>query len=231
MRKRKAIIALLAAGVLPLTTAATCGSDGPSGPDHPAGGSTQIPAQKNTGNTDCGYSWNPCSGASAQPKSDGGSGSSANPPSGAVRWGDWKFGDCALSLYPAYVGLTMHPSGNLVILASTACVGFQPREITVHIALQRWWAPGGIKHDWHDTGTVLTDATLPPLVILPPDGGDPPLSEQHQISTGVHCTSDATQQNVPYRLRIDLLGVSYGGDPIVTGGYTSPLIITGWHCN
>lgn len=223
MNRSRALGASLATLALASTLIA-CSSQTPGSNTPP-----KVPAAVSCPPNDNDYSW--CSNQPNRASAPAGGGhASSKPPSGAVRWGDWKFGDCALSLYPAYVGLTMHPSGNLVILASTACVGFQPREIHVHIALQRWWAPGGIKHDWHDSGTVLSDSKIPPLVLLPPDG-DPPLSEQHQIRTGIFCTPDATQQNVPYRLRIDILGVSYSGQPIVTGGYTSPLIISGRHCN
>lgn len=148
--------------------------------------------------------------------------------SAPIRYGDWMFGQCSLSLWPAYVGLSFSDN-HLVILASTACVGYQPQEIHIHLTLQKWWAPGGGKSDYHDVGVNLADNTKPPLVILPPEG-EPPLSEQHKISGSVLCTPNNLQKAVPYRLRIDIVGVSYGGEPIVTGGYGSAFIVSNADC-
>ena len=225
---KKTIAALAATAALVMTTAGTC--DGSNGPDHPAGGSSTIPQQKSTGNTDCGYSWNPCSGASA-PAGGADRKPSAHPTftgSGPIRFGDWMFGQCSLSLYPAYVGLT-RSGDHLVILAATACVGYQPQEIHIHITLQKYWAPGGARSDWHDTGVTLADSTPPPLVILPPEG-DPPLSQQHQIKDAVLCTPHPGGPVIPYRLQIDIVGVSYGGEPIVTGGYGSAFVTMNEDC-
>lgn len=150
--------------------------------------------------------------------------------SAPIRFGDWMFGQCSLSLWPAYVGLSFSDN-HLVILASTACVGYQPQEIHVHLTLQKWWAPGGpgTKSEYHDVGVNLADNTKPPLVILPPEG-EPPLSEQHKISGAVLCTPNKLFKAVPYRLRIDIVGVSYGGEPIVTGGFGSAFIMSNFDC-
>lgn len=220
-RALRATAAILATIALPLTTAGKCGSSSSSSNSSNSGSNSS---------SDCGYSWNPCSGSKGATPPPAPSASVALPTSGAVRWGDWKFGDCALSLWPAYVGLSMS-DGHLVILASTACVGYQPTEIHVHITLQKWWSPGGPagKKDFHDTGVTLADSTPPPLVILPREG-EPPLSQQHKISDAIYCTPNSTTLAVPYRLRIDILGVSYGGHPIVTGGFGAAFVVSHWDC-
>lgn len=225
MNRSRAIRAISTAIVLPaliLTTASTCDSNSsPSGSKKDSG---SQPSQECLPNINC----PPAGAGNASPSS----GSKPSPAfsSRPIRWGDWEFGNCAVSLWPAYLGLTMQPSGHLVILASTACVGYQPSEIHIHITLQRWWKPGGAtKPEWHDTGVTLADNTIPPKVILPPEG-EPPLSQQYKISGSVLCTPNDLSKAVPYRLRVDVVGVSYGGDPIVTGGYGSALIVTNWDC-
>jgi hypothetical protein len=223
MNHRRARRALTIAAVLTaIPLMAGCPSSSSPSASKPASGSK--PSMECLPNIDCPPAG---AGAASPPGSSHGSPAFSSAP---IRWGDWKFGECAISLWPAYVGLTLQSSGHLVILASTACVGYQPTEIHTHITLQRWWKPGGAtKSDWHDTGVTLADNTPPPLVRLPPEG-EPPLSEQHKISGSVLCTPNNLSKAVPYRLRIDLVGVSYNGDPIVTGGYGSAYIVSNWDC-
>lgn len=217
------LAALALTGSIGLTSTACTSAGGSSGSSHSNSGGS---------GSDCGYSWNPCqsSGPDSGTSKDNKGSNQPGPSTGPVRWGDWLFGECSISLWPAYVGLNFS-DGHLIILASTACVGYQPREIHVHITLQKWWAPGGVgtKSDYHDTGVTLADNTIPPLVILPRDG-EPPLSEQHKISGSVVCTPNNLTKAVPYRLRIDIIGVSYRGEPIVTGGFGSAFIVSHWDC-
>lgn len=221
-RLTRAAIAAVSAGTIISGCANDSGANG--------GGSvpTSAPAKQSCPPGDNGYSW--CSNGPDNQQQQQPSAHPTFTGSGPIRFGDWMFGDCSLSLWPPYTGLTLHASGNLVILASTACVGYQVSEIHVHLTLQRWWNPGGSGHyDWYDTGVKLADNTIPPLVILPKDN-EVPLSHQHQISGAVKCTPNPSSKAVPYRLLIDIVGVSYGGSPIVTGGYSAAYVITGWDC-
>lgn len=148
-------------------------------------------------------------------------------------WGDMKFGDCSLSLWPARQGLgairRYYPSSEpqeengtqaaIVGEASSVCVGFQPKEFNLTITLEQWSSTKkGSPATWHEApgfNSTVSSVDLPPIGIINPRTGMPPFSMQHVYHVFTPCIAGAT---VTYRLQITIVGVSYGGSPIVGGG-------------
>lgn len=251
MTPRRRIGAIIGAVAALLVLIVGCGSQTPSMP------STALP-QSQAPNSDCGYSWKPCATNQMSTAPDQSSGASpcaseytfdpcykASPTQSelppdhqqSATWGDMKFGDCSVSLWPARVGVGVikgfysipdAPSENSTRAAiygeaSTVCVGYQPKEFIIHIHLQLWsfiTVPGDPhpKGAWNDSPgpqTVIASSALPPIGIINPRTGQPPFSMQHIYHVWTPCITSSTKT---YRLLIDIVGVSYGGSPIVGGG-------------
>lgn len=228
---KKILASVATAGVL--LAASACGSGTYTGTDNQqsSGGSA---------NSDCGYSWKPCpsSGASA-PEGGGHSSPRASkqplPQSTtAFRWGDYTFGNCALSLFPPYYGLTIS-NAHVVVLTGTGCVGYLPQEVRIQLELQRYYSVAGEPRNWHSAGLVLIyDSSIdgpPPLVIPHPDG-TVPLTELHPIKGSMPCVRDISQGMSLYRLQITITGTSYDGKPFgPVGGDGSTLLAHNSECN
>lgn len=156
----------------------------------------------------------------------------------SATWGDMKFGDCSVSLWPARVGVGVikgfysvpdaptsqnHTRAAIYGEASTVCVGYQPKQFIIHIHLQLWsfiTVPGdphpqGAWNDAPGSRSVIASSQLPPIGIINPRTGMPPFSMQHIYHVWTPCVAASTKT---YRLLIDIVGVSYGGSPIVGGG-------------
>lgn len=196
------------------------------GPDNPPPAKQSCPANDNN------YSW--CSNNpdnSSQSNSQPSSGSHSTPDMSSHRWGDYKFGDCGVSLYPPTIGLTLTPGTipTVDLRAGTACVGYPPKEFTLHIHIYRWVTnDAGKAPYWHEIFTdpwPIADHSLPPVATLGPDG-EIPWALQRQITARVACTPNNVKgQPTLYKLQIDMLGTSISGEPIVGGGETTPVVV------
>lgn len=227
----KKIAALSTSALLAVTLATGCGSGtttgGPDNQQHGNSGQECLP------NINC-----PTSGASA-PEGGGHSSPKASKQPlpgdlGVFRWGDYKFGDCTLALFPGYMGLTVSQT-HVVILAGTGCVGFQPRHVSITITLERWYSIGGAPRAWHpdSMAPLLYDSDIdgpPPLVIPAPDGSVP-LGELHKISGSTPCKRDIQQGLSLYRIEANINGISYGGKPFQSGGHGATLAVHNSECN
>jgi len=233
MNRRSALISASLATFLiiaPLTQADGCGAN--NGPSTPATQAKQsCPANDN------GYDWcsnNPNTKTTTNSQPTSGS-SVSTPDMSSHRWGDYKFGDCGVSLYPATIGLTLTPGviPTVDLRAGTACVGYPPKEFTLHIHIYHWQTPAGKHPYWHEIVTdpwPIVDHSLPPVAALGPDG-EIPWALQHQITGRVACTPNNVKgQPTLYKLQIDMLGTSISGEPIVGGGETVPVIVTWNDC-
>ncbi len=246
-RPRRALF--IAALSTPLLILALAGCPGAS---QDPGGSHKPSAPPS--NSDCGYTWDPCTEKGTFPATPDPNTSTyhsiydtdtpapsshSQPPldhQQSATWGDMKFGDCSVSLWPARVGVGVTrgfyavpnaPTQNgtraaIYGEASTVCVGYQPKEFAIDIHLQQW---SNVAHGsapvWHDAPSgphdqaVLASSDIPPIGIINPATGQPPFSMQHIYHVWTPCLAGAT---VTYRLQIHIVGVSYGGSPIVGGG-------------
>lgn len=233
----KKIVALSTAALMALTLVAGCGSGTTGGTDNPQ------PAKQSCPPGDNDYSWcsnNPNNSQQTAPVGGGDSSPKASKQplpqdTYAFRWGDYKFGSCTLALFPGYMGLTVSQA-HVVILAGTGCVGFRPQHVNITVRLERWYSIGGAPRAWHDDGMapLLYDSDIdgmPPLVIPAPDGSVP-LSELHKISGSTPCKRDIQQGLSLYRVKVDIVGLSYSGKPIgPMGGEGFTLAVHNSECN
>jgi hypothetical protein len=200
---------------------------GCTAPSGSSGGSTAAPAPKSSFCV-------PESGTCGGGQGGGASAPAKTPPSGGVTlYGDYKFGDCSISLWPAQIGLTVvrnafryNPTGGIQAVVSEVCVGYTPSELTSHFSIERFYSAYQPGHPapapkWHAVKTFVT-SQLPQIGLPDPFTGQVPFALQSRYSFTAGCIDGGV-----YRLRVDLLGLSLSGGLISLGGTADQVIASG----